>query len=153
VTTSQSEPAYNFPVGHFARLAFLGRNVIAMTVDASVRDPRGRTVPYFIDDPEHPELAQPLLLRHTPVDLGCFEDIVNTPANKPLYFALLTASEELPHTLFLVTAMEWIKRRGGLPEDAGARRALARQALSVVTGSLQERRDELSAVMKILIDG
>ena len=137
-TMEITNPAKDFPIGHFAEIDFLGKKMVVEVFEGEYTDDSGahRLAPYFWADPEDAITCEPLTLEHNPVDLGTLNTIIG--ANKPLHSAILDGIHTTPHGLTIAKAMRWAGKRGGGEERD--LRLLARQSIAAVALESRQRR-------------
>lgn len=142
----------DYPVGSFARIIEDGESLIVEVFHRDYQDERGQkaVAVYYWSDPDHPEISSPLSVTLSPEPLGSYESIIQSPQARPIFMSLIEAATEVPRGIYLVRAIHWILKRGGLA--AYEPRLIAKQALSAVNAQAvrlrQQRNKDLSQFLQ-----
>lgn len=140
----------DIPSDHFVRLQIAGTNCIALLVEAAdVRTLCGQTALFAITDPDQP-LTTARIVRHfhQPEDLGSFEGYLAESNHREIYAKVIDNVKEIPHSLLIVRAIEWVKSRGGL--QAYDSSLICRQALATARRDLDHEREMVRTLGELL---
>jgi hypothetical protein len=140
-----SSPA-EFKNWHFAEIS-IGRSRQVCSVFHS-NTPVG-VVPYWFDDPEHPQRALPLLKSMEPTNLGDYGDILKRGDNMSVFVALCKLLDDLPDPLMSVQCIHWIEQRRNLKDQTDKAQS-AKSALHGVQLHLAQRRRDFDQLMQRL---
>jgi hypothetical protein len=142
VITEECADSRTFPAWHFAEVTIGDeRRIVAIS---TVETPTG-PVPFWYDDPEHPDRLMPLLASMNPVNLGDYATFIHRDDNMSLFVSLCKAIEDLPEPMYAVQAIDWIRRRGVLNE--ANQKMVAKQALNAVEQATRKRRGEFDRLL------
>jgi hypothetical protein len=106
-------------------------------------------VPYWFDDPDHPQRALPLLKSMAPVNLGDYGSILKQGDNMLIFVALCKLLDDLPDPLVSVQCIHWIEQRRNVKEQSDKSQA-AKMSLHAVQLHLSQRRREFDQIMQRL---
>ena len=135
----------DFPNWHYVE-ASIGRSRQVCAIFHS-NTPAG-LVPYWYDDPDHPQRALPLLTSMSPVSLGDYGTILARGRNMSIFVGICKAIDDLPDPLVAVQVIHWIEKR--LKPDEDVSRFAIRQALHAIQIHQDHRRQDFEHVMQIL---
>lgn len=137
--------AVSFPNWHFAE-ANIGQTRQVCSI-FHCQTPVG-TVPYWYDDPDHPQRALPLLQSMSPIVLGDYGAVLARGRNKTIFVALCKVIDDLPDPLVTVQVIHWIESRFK-PTDEITRMVI-KQGLHAIELYHKQRRRDFDFVFQML---
>lgn len=140
--------------GHFAQILHCDECKIVDVFKYSYTDAKTKQdvfASYFWDDPEEPVNIKPLMMEYGPVDIGDYASVITSPQNVAAYEAIIDISTEtMPDPLYVVRAIYWIRRCGGI--NAYDSKLMAKQAIAAVVSAQSKAREAKDRLLNELRD-
>lgn len=134
--------AKDFPAWHYVELKIGEERRVAAVFHNET--PAG-TIPFWYDDPDHPQRALPLLESMEPINLGDYGSVLQRDKNMEIFVALCKAIDDLPEPLITVQCIQWLNERQMF--TPGSARIAVRHALNSIDMALKRRRSAFDDVM------